>query len=199
MFRERLATEFAPFAVLSSDQLDRLEEHYSLLAHWNQKLNLTRIRDLEEAVRFNYCESLFLGQVLPPGPLRIVDVGSGAGFPGIPLAILRPECSIDLVESHHRKAVFLREASRQLPNVNVISARAESLTCAWDWAISRAVRSEDVIKLRLSCRFAVLMTQSELSGLPEPIYIVPSPWGSDRIAALFHVEQRRSTRDLCST
>ena len=189
MFRERLAAEFGRFPELSGEQLDRLEEHYSLLSYWNQKLNLTRILDLEEAVRFNYCESLFLGHVLPPGLLRIADVGSGAGFPGIPLSILRPECSIELVESHHRKAVFLREASRRLPNVKVISARAESLTGDWAWTISRAVRPKDALRFGLSCRHALLMTRTELAGLPEPVSIVPVPWGRDRIAALFHVEQ----------
>lgn len=191
MFRARLGAEFARFAVLSNEQLDRLEAHYLLLTHWNKRLNLTGIRDLEDTVRFNYCESLFLGQILPPGPLRIADVGSGAGFPGIPFAILRPECSIDLVESHHRKAVFLREASRQLPNVKVTSARAESLTGGWDWAISRAVKPSDVIRFGVAPRLALLMTESDQDGLPSPFSVVRSPWGTDRIAALFHVEQRK--------
>ena len=75
---------------LPSEQIDLLEAHYNLLTQWNARLNLTRIESVEDAVRLHYCESLFVGTRLPAGPLRIVDVGSGAGFPGIPIAILRP-------------------------------------------------------------------------------------------------------------
>ena len=112
---------------LTVKQIDLLEAHYNLLVKWNARLNLTRIDSVEEAVRLHYCESLFVGTRLPAGPLRIVDVGSGAGFPGIPIAILRPECTVTLVESHQRKGVFLREASRNLKNVTVVTARAENL------------------------------------------------------------------------
>src|SRR5678815_5908684 len=89
MFRELLARKFAPYGVLAVEQIDQLEAHYKLLVLWNARLNLTRIESVEEAVRLHYCESLFVGTRLPAGPLRIVDVGSGAGFPGIPIAILR--------------------------------------------------------------------------------------------------------------
>src|ERR1017187_6190482 len=94
---------------------------------WNRSLNLTAIRSREEAIERHYCESLFLGARLPAGALRIADVGSGAGFPGFPVAVLRPECSVTLIESHKRKAVFLREASRTLPNVRVFAKRAEDV------------------------------------------------------------------------
>src|ERR1041384_4020535 len=127
MFRELVAREFAPYHALTSGQLDQLEAHYRLLIRWNPRLNLTRITSVEEAARLHYCESLFAGYLLPRGSLRIADVGSGAGFPGIPIAILRPECSVTLVESHQRKSVFLREASRNLKNVSVITVRAENL------------------------------------------------------------------------
>ena len=114
MFKQLLAAEFAPYATLSELQLDQLESHYMSLTRWNERLNLTRIRTLEESVRFHYCESLFLARFLPDGAHRIVDIGSGGGFPGIPVAIFRPDCEVTLVESHQRKAVFLREASREL-------------------------------------------------------------------------------------
>jgi len=188
MFRDQLAEEFAPYAVLSGDQLTRLEEHQSLLRHWNQRLNLTRICDLEEMVRLHYCESLLLGHALPPGPLRIADVGSGGGFPGIPVAILRPECTVDLIESHSRKAVFLREASRDLPNVRVIAVRAESVKGNWDWAVARAVRPPEILKLRLARRVALLMSSPDLPGLQGPDSILRSPWGRDRVVSMFHVK-----------
>jgi 16S rRNA (guanine(527)-N(7))-methyltransferase RsmG len=191
MFRERLAAEFAPYVALSEEQLVLLTRHYELLVHWNQSLNLTRIVGIDEAVRLHYCESLFVGYTLPRVPLRVIDVGSGAGFPGIPLAILRPECTVTLVESHQRKAVFLREASRLLPNVRVISDRAESVSDDWDWVVSRAVRPVDVLAFGLASNQALLMSSSDLPGLPEPVLVHRVPWGSDRVLAEFHVEHQK--------
>src|SRR5580693_9684977 len=136
--------------------------------HWNRRLNLTRIEDLEDAVRLHYCESLFLGKFLPAGALRIADVGSGAGFPGFPVAVLRPECTVDLVESHQRKAVFLREARAELGNIRVIGARAETLgQGSYDWVVSRAVRPSEVLALNLAPQAAVLMSGSDLDRLEQ--------------------------------
>src|SRR5271167_1086624 len=157
MFKELLAAEFAPYGTLAETQLDELERHYISLTRWNERLNLTRICELGDSVRFHYCESLFLAQSLPPGAQRIVDIGSGAGFPGIPVAVFRPDCSVTLVESHQRKAVFLREAARDLPNVKVIAKRAEEVQGRFDWLISRAVAPADVIGLSLSGNMALLI------------------------------------------
>ena len=171
-FKSLLTFEFSPYGVLKPQQLALLEEHYRLLLRWNQKINLTRITSLQDAVRYHYCESLYLATRLPDGPLRIVDIGSGAGFPGIPFAIYRPECSVDLVESHARKAVFLREATRNLTNVRVLAQRSEAVADSYDWTISRAVRPEDVLQLDLAPRVAVLGAEGE-----------SLPWGEKR--ALF--------------
>src|SRR5579862_6905635 len=103
MFQELLVREFAPYGSLTVEQIDALETHYELLTHWNARLNLTRIESVEDAVQLHYCESLYVGTRLPAGPLRIADIGSGAGLPGLPIAILRPECTVTLVESHQRK------------------------------------------------------------------------------------------------
>lgn len=150
-------------AGLSPSQKASLEAHYDLMLRWNPKLNLTRIEKLEEAVERHYAESLYLGSKLPPGPLRIADVGSGAGFPGVPIAILRPECSVTLIESHQRKAVFLREATRDLRNVRVLAVRAESVAERFDWIVSRAVSPEDVLKLDLAPNVALLTGHFEVS------------------------------------
>jgi 16S rRNA (guanine527-N7)-methyltransferase len=176
-FKELLAAEFAPFAALSPSQLQLLEQHYQLLLRWNQRMNLTRITSLLDAVRFHYCESLYLARFLPRHPLRIVDIGSGAGFPGIPVAIFRPDCSVDLVESHKRKSVFLAEVVRSLPlaNVRVFSKRAEDMVGPYDWVISRAVRPDDVLQLNLAPNTAVLGNTGD-----------KLPWGEAR--GLFHVE-----------
>lgn len=176
-FRARLGAEFAPFGSLSDEQLTLLERHYQLLLRWNPKINLTRITDLEDAVKYHYCESLYLARSLPSQPLTIIDVGSGAGFPGIPVAVYRPDCTIDLVEAHQRKAVFLSEAVRELRlnHVRVLPVRAEDMSERYDWMISRAVKPEEVINLPLARNISVLGNAGE-----------KLPWGKDR--ALFHVE-----------
>jgi 16S rRNA (guanine527-N7)-methyltransferase len=173
-FKSLLALEFSPYGTLTLQQLTLLEEHYNLLLRWNRKMNLTRITSLLDAVRFHYCESLYLARQLPGSPLRIIDVGSGAGFPGIPVAIYRPESWVVLVEAHQRKAVFLHEATRCLENVTVFSQRAETVAQSYDWAISRAVRPEEVLALKLATHAAVLGTEGERL-----------PWGENR--ALFKV------------
>lgn len=171
-FKSLLSLEFSPYGTLRPQQLELLEKHYHLLLRWNLKINLTRITNVQDAVRYHYCESLYLAKRLPKGPLRIIDIGSGAGFPGIAVAIYRPDCTLDLVESHQRKAVFLREAARELTNVRVLAARAETVTDSYDWTISRAVRPQDVLQLTLSPRAAILGTEGD-----------SLPWGENR--ALF--------------
>ena len=183
-FKALLASEFAPFGGLTECQLNLLERHYQLLCRWNKGMNLTRIRSIREAVQLHYCESLFLGQWMPKSKLRIVDVGSGAGFPGVPVAVLRPDCTVDLIESHQRKAAFLREASRQLPNVTVLPRRAEECTGAYDWLISRAVRVEDLLKLKLARNLALLIGADDAGDLES----LKVPWGERRVLA-FHVKR----------
>jgi 16S rRNA (guanine527-N7)-methyltransferase len=144
MFADLLGRRLAGIIELAPAQVEALERHYQLLLRWNRTVNLTSIGRMEEAVERHYCESLFLGTHLPPGRLRIADIGSGAGFPGFPVAVLRPDCSVTLIESHQRKAVFLREATRHLPNVRVLAQRAEEVKEQFDRAISRAVSYADL-------------------------------------------------------
>jgi 16S rRNA G527 N7-methylase RsmG len=178
-FRSLLEAEFAPYQVLSPAQLDILEAHYALLCKWNKKINLCRIPNLREAVELHYCESLYLGRFLPPGPLRIADVGSGAGFPGLPVAVLRADCEVDLIESDQRKAAFLREVRGALPNLRVVAARAEDCATRYDWVISRAVRPDVVRGLPLAPHYALLSSDSSS---------VRIPWGTKRFIQMFHVE-----------
>jgi 16S rRNA (guanine527-N7)-methyltransferase len=185
MFRKLLVAEFGPYGALSESQLDQLANHYSALTRWNERLNLTRIRELSESVRFHYGESLFLARFLPPGPHTIVDIGSGGGFPGIPVAIFRPECEITLVESHQRKAVFLREAVRDLKNVKVVAKRAEEVQEHFDWVISRAVSPADVLRLNISDHVGLLVGEEDAVQLTGES--LPVPWGNHRV--LFHVKR----------
>ena len=190
MFADLLRQRLAGIVELSPGQVEALEAHYRLLLRWNRTLNLTSIRKIEEAVERHYCESLFLGTHLPQDLLRIADIGSGAGFPGFPVAVLRPDCSVTLIESHQRKAVFLREASRSLPNVRVLARRAEDVNEQFDWAISRAVGYEDLASFLKSLAPNVdLLTGGEAP--PGGIGFVwqppiPMPWGAQRFLRIGH-------------
>jgi 16S rRNA (guanine527-N7)-methyltransferase len=188
-FKDLLAAEFAPFGPLLESQTTALERHYSLLMRWNRRMNLTRIEELEDSVQLHYCESLFLGKSLPAGALRIADIGSGAGFPGFPVAVVRPESNVDLIESHQRKAVFLREACTELGNVRVIAERAETLGAGtYDWVVSRAVRPSEVLALSLASQAAVLMSAADLDALEQkPVTVKEVPWGMGRVLAVFRV------------
>jgi len=184
MFADLLRQRLAGIVELTDGQIEALRSHYELLLRWNQTLNLTRIENLEEAVERHYGESLFLGARLPIGALRIADIGSGGGFPGFPVAVLRPDCSVTLIESHQRKSVFLREASRKLSNVEVLPKRAEEVRGVFDVSISRAVSYEDLRKpLKALAPAAWLLTGAEAP--PEKIGFVwdepvALPWGSQR-------------------
>ena len=144
MFAELLRARLGSVIQLSPLQIQQLEEHFDLLNRWNRVLNLTSLKNPGEIVERHYCESLFLAAHLPDGALRIGDIGSGAGFPGIPLAIARQDFSVTLIESHQRKSVFLREATRKLANIAVIPMRAEDISETFDWVALRAVRFSEI-------------------------------------------------------
>jgi 16S rRNA (guanine527-N7)-methyltransferase len=184
VFAELLRRKLAGIVDLSESQIGALEAHYSLMLRWNAKVNLTTITGVEEAVERHYCESLFLGAHLPAGALRIVDVGSGPGFPGFPVAILRPDCDVTLVESHRRKAVFLSESARGHSNIEVVAERAEEVQVRFDHAISRAVSYDDLLAvLKDLAPNADLLTGVEVPPADlgfqwrDPI---PLPWGKQR-------------------
>ena len=166
---------------LSDEQVERLEGHYRLMVSWNKRLNLTTVTQLPEAAVRHYCESLFLAAHLPAGIGTVMDVGSGPGFPGIPCAVLLPEVQVTLVESHQRKAVFLKEATRGWSNVRVRAVRAEDVSEAQDWIISRAVDPEDVLRLPYS-RFALLIGATDAARIPGAV-VTPLPWGKERVLA----------------
>ena len=184
MFAELLRSKLAGICELSEAQIERLKLHYELLRRWNNVLSLTSVRTLEEAVERHYCESVFAACHLPEVPASIADVGSGAGFPGIPIAVVRQQCSLVLIESHRRKAAFLKEASRDLANVRVIAKRANDVAERFDWVVSRAVRYSDIAgALKKLGRNAELLTGEvravDLDGFEwrEPIRL---PWGERR-------------------
>jgi 16S rRNA (guanine527-N7)-methyltransferase len=184
VFVELLHQKLAGNCQLSDKEAHRLEQHYELLTRWNDVLNLTSIQTLEEAVERHYCESLFLATYLPDEAISLADVGSGAGFPGIPIAITRPLCRVTLIESHQRKAVFLREASRKLPNVRVLASRAENITERFDWAVSRAVNCSSIAPAlkKLALNVELLTGELRPADLPGFEWEAPIrlPWGEHR-------------------
>ncbi|MHB1100088.1 MAG: 16S rRNA (guanine(527)-N(7))-methyltransferase RsmG [Burkholderiales bacterium] len=118
--------------------IGKLLAHAALIEKWNRVYNLTAIRDRDKIVSHHLLDSL---AVLPHiEAARCADVGSGAGFPGISLAIARPGWEMVLVESNQKKAAFLRQAAIELdlPNVSVFADRVESLEGSFDLVISRA-------------------------------------------------------------
>ena len=194
MFADILRARLEGIVDLSPSQVSALEVHYELLLRWNRTLNLTRVESLEEAVERHYCESLFLASHLPSGAIRVADIGSGAGFPGFPVAIARPDCDVTLVESHQRKAVFLREASRSVPNIRVLAQRAEAVTGPFHHAVSRAVSYADLMKPLMLLAVSVDL----LTGVDAPpasmavdwCPAIPMPWGKQRFLRIGRVKAK---------
>jgi 16S rRNA (guanine527-N7)-methyltransferase len=116
---------------LAVDQIAEISTYIDLMLKWNRVINLTAIRQPEQVVRRHFGESLFAARHLlaPEAADSVIDLGSGAGFPGVVLKIFAPSIRLTLVESHGKKATFLRELSRtlHLSDVQVVLERAERL------------------------------------------------------------------------
>ncbi len=142
-------------AALAEPQLRSISTYIDMLLRWNARVNLTAIRDEEEIVTRHFGESLFAARhlfpLVPPAGkgVRLADVGSGAGFPGVPVKLWVPEIFLTLIESNHKKATFLRELARALTlaDVNIQNTRAETL----------APHSFDVVTLRAAERFQTIL------------------------------------------
>jgi 16S rRNA (guanine(527)-N(7))-methyltransferase RsmG len=175
---------------LSALEISQLYIHYELLIRWNQRMNLTTVKPGPEMVIRHYCESLFFGAHLPGAEhkISVLVLGSGAGFPGIPIAVLRPSWQVTLVESSQRKAVFLQESSRHLANVSVLAQRMEDVSVSADWAVARAVDPQEVLlniphlaaKIGLMTGeddFSLIRSESRIAWA-EPVRL---PWGDRRL------------------
>ena len=124
-----IAAALAPFTTkLSAPQLQQISPYLDLLLKWNARINLTSVRDPQEILTRHFGESFFAAEHLFSNSPIVFDLGSGAGFPGLPLAIYAPYARITLLESQNKKATFLKEVARALTltNVNVFSGRAEA-------------------------------------------------------------------------
>jgi 16S rRNA (guanine527-N7)-methyltransferase len=188
----------AGFAALESARLAYFEQYLALLVRWNSRINLTAIRDPDQIISRHFVESIACARVVPGEVRSLLDFGSGAGFPGIPIAICRPEIAVTLAESQNKKAAFLRECARTmgLP-IAIHGARAEALSGEFDCVTLRAVdrmgaATEAAGRLvRNGGWLAAMSTMGELSAVrqhagglfrwQEPI---PIPRGGERIIAL---------------
>jgi 16S rRNA (guanine527-N7)-methyltransferase len=136
---------------ISDAQLAQTAVYLEVLLKWNAKINLTAIRTPQEIVTRHFGESFFAARNLLSGdasPSSAIDIGSGAGFPGLPLKIWSPNLRLTLIESNGRKATFLREVSRalELSGVEIVPKRAEGVEAQADLITVRAVeRFESVL------------------------------------------------------
>lgn len=135
---------------LTDVQMERFQQYYDLLVEWNQKINLTAITEYEEVIKKHFLDSCLLLCKYPYELFkgkRMIDVGTGAGFPGIPLALLLPKTQFTLVDSLNKRVEFLLLVIQtlQLENVEVFHGRAEDLGRdkyfreQYDYCVSRAV------------------------------------------------------------
>ena len=139
---------------LSPNQLTHISMYIDLLLKWNARVNLTAVREPEEIVTRHFGESIFAARHLPEVKEEsvgfkphVVDVGSGAGFPGLPIKLWAPQVRLTLIESNQRKATFLREVVRslRLSDVEVFAGRASSFTGFADFVTVRAVERVEAL------------------------------------------------------
>jgi 16S rRNA (guanine527-N7)-methyltransferase len=183
----RIAELLAPFLDdangqrLTAEDSQRISTYIDILQRWNARVNLTAIRDPEEIVTRHFGESLFAARQLFPLRSSVTsvpsvvkpsaaDIGSGAGFPGIPIKLWRPDLSLTLIESNHKKATFLREVARALTlaDINILTTRAETVDAAFQTVTLRAVeRFESILPVAAKLvaprgRLALLIGEAQL-------------------------------------
>jgi 16S rRNA (guanine527-N7)-methyltransferase len=216
MHPDRIAELLRPFLDSSREvpvrsllpaQLQHISMYIDLLLRWNARVNLTSVREPEEIVTRHYGESFFAARHLFPAPdqipteksaeVHVIDVGSGAGFPGLPIRIWAPQVQLTLIESNQKKATFLREVVRSLTltNVNVFPGRAaaypmgQSLrqSSRHDKSSPDAKRFGDVVTLRAVEHFDSILPAAAVLVAP-----------SGRLAILIGQAQLDRARQLVS-
>jgi 16S rRNA (guanine527-N7)-methyltransferase len=214
-----------------------ISTYIDILQHWNARLNLTAIRDEEKIVTRHFGESLFAASHLFPfypvsssvssvpsvvkgvdidvetaearsPKARLADIGSGAGFPGIPIKLWAPNISLTLIESNHKKATFLKEVARALTltDINIQTVRAETLPPAtFEVVTLRAVeRLPEILPVAANLlapqgSLALLIASPQLesirSKLPNLTWDpqIPIPNSQSRVLLIGHLEPRTST------
>lgn len=142
-----------PFGVEVTPELtEKLGIYAALLVEWNQKMNLTAITDPVGIAVKHFADSLTAATLLPEGAFSLIDVGTGAGFPGVPLALYRPDCQLTLLDSLNKRLTFLDTVCRETGlDAQLVHARAEeggrnpALREKYDIACARAVANLPVL------------------------------------------------------
>ncbi len=209
-FRSALEAAVAGFGIdrLTGEQTARLGKHYAMLCRWNQRLNLTRITEPRAAATLHYAESLFGARFIASAH-TLLDIGSGAGFPGVPLAVARPDVQVTALEANQKKSLFLKEAKDELglANLKVVTSRLEDFD--WDGyelLTSRALdRAEAILpsiierlrpnqKLMLYCAPDLM---AKIKGkVKHKIDTHPVPNSEARLIAIFSPEWTTDRADL---
>lgn len=186
---DRIADLLVPFVgSLADHQVTAVKTYVDLLLRWNAKLNLTAIRDSQEMITRHFGESLFAARQLFPNSdscESVIDVGSGAGFPGLPLKLWSQNIDLTLVESNHRKATFMREVIRtlHLKSATVLTDRAESISLHADVVTLRAVeRFEQILPIAFGLikpggKIGLLIGEAQVAlaeaSLPQVMWLKP--------------------------
>ena len=146
---EVIAMELRPYGATASARLcDQIRIYVDLLLRWNQRTSLTTVTDPEGIVRFHFGASLLAVTAVPIRHGRLADVGSGAGFPAVPIRMVSEDLNVILIESNQKKATFLSEIVRelQLANVDVRRSRMEEIDFSRDtvdFVTARAIGIDD--------------------------------------------------------
>jgi 16S rRNA (guanine527-N7)-methyltransferase len=185
-FRDRLRRRAKRANVeLPAELATALERYYNLLARWNEKINLTSFRldpgGTDEAVDRLLIEPLIASRHVAPAAVDAIDVGSGGGSPGIPLALASPRLRLRMVESKTRKAVFLREALREL-NLG----RAEVETSRFEELLARPELHESLDLLTIRAVRVEPRTLMSLQAFLKPggqLFLFRGPSGADVASA----------------
>jgi len=195
----RIQQLLQPFlaAPLPEAQLSCVSTYIDLLLRWNARINLTAVRDGNNIVTRHFGESFFAARRLPP-TTSLVDLGSGAGFPGLPIKIFHSQIAVTLIEANHKKATFLREVLRALAlkNTEVFTGRGEDFPAASAGVVTiRAVeRFENTLPIAarlLAPRgtLALLIGSAQVASarqlLPQLIWQTPVPIPQSSARVLF--------------
>ncbi len=152
-FKNDLITIFEKYNIeLSSNQISQFEILFNLLIEWNSKMNLTAITEPKEVIIKHFLDSVLPEKLLSENA-SIIDIGCGAGFPSLPLKIIRPDLKFTLVDSVQKKLLFVQEVANklELKDINIIHSRAEDLASKrefrekFDVCIARAVADLSVL------------------------------------------------------
>ena len=193
----QIAALLRPFVALDQQLLELTSIYIDLLLTWNSRVNLTAVRDPAQIVQRHFGESFFAAARLleTDAAESVIDLGSGAGFPGLPIAMLRPKAQMVLIESHGKRAAFLSEVIRtlKLENVTVFKERAENYQSSAALVTMRAVENfPKAASLALELvspgrRLALMIGANQIQGAasldPKIIWLSPVsiPGGHSRI------------------